>query len=303
MVVSLEKKEKRMPETITNNEIMNLPLKLILVDQSFNCRGDIAPMDVQELARDIEKNGLLAPVIIQKYEKEHLGTEYPWRLIAGFRRFTAHKVLGAKTIKCVISGVDNDKDARIINLRENLLRKDLNIVEEAQAVKHLNSFNMTMQEIAAELGKSFGWVQIRTYLLQLPNEIQEQAAAGFITQHQIRDLKNLPTKEMQFEAVKKIKVAKEKGEQTPIIRMKKTESSLARRLRRKNEIFIMMDHIQESVGNNFGTRCLAWATGEITDNAIYQEIRAIADKAGRPYIIPSESVASMAGMDVNAERT
>ena len=292
-----------MPETIVTNEIMNLPLKMILMDQNLNCRGDIAPMDVNELAKDIQKNGLLSPVIVQKFEKDHLGVLYPWRLIAGFRRFTAHKVLGVKTIRCVISGVNNDKDARVINLRENLLRKDLNMMEEAQAVQHLRGFDMTMQEIAAELGKSFSWVQIRMYLLELPQEIQTQAAVGIITQHQIRDLKNLPTKEMQFEAVKQIVVAKEKGERSPIIRPKKSESALTKRLRKKSEIFVMMDHIQESVGNNFGTRCLAWTAGEITDNAIYQEIRAIANKMDRPYIIPNESVMSRVGIDVNAERT
>ena len=286
-----------------NNEILDIPLVDILFDQNLNCRGDIAPMDVNELAKDIQKNGLLSPVIVQKFEKEHLGVKYKWRLIAGFRRFTSHKVLGLKTIKSVVSQVTNDKDARVINLRENLLRKDLNMMEEARAVEHLRSFDMTLQEIAAELGKSFGWVQIRAYLLELPGEIQTQAAIGIITQHQIRDLKNLPTKEMQFEAVKRIVVAKEKGERSPVIRPKKSESSLTKRLRKKSEIFVMMDHIQESVGNNFGTRCLAWAAGEITDNAIFQEIRAIAAKVDRPYIVPNESVMSMVGIDVNAHRT
>jgi ParB family chromosome partitioning protein len=260
-------------------------------------------MDVQELARDIEKNGLLSPVIVQEYNKEYIGKYYKWRLIAGFRRFTSHKVLGWKVIRATVSKVTDEKGARIINLRENLLRKDLNIVEEARAVEHLQAFGMTLQEIGIELGKSYGWVQVRAYLLQLPQEIQEQAAAGFVTQHQIRDIKNLPSKEMQFEAVRKIKEAKEKGEKTPIIRAKKSESSLAKRRRQIKEIAAMMDHIQEAIGNNFGTRCLAWCSGNITDNAVYQEIRAIAEKNGRPYVIPVESVASLAGMDINAERT
>jgi len=289
-------------EQSVDNEIISIPLTDILMDQNMNCRGQIAPVDVQELARDIEKNGLLSPVIVQKYEQEYVNKFYKWRLIAGFRRYTAHKVLGLKTIKATISRVTNERDARILNLRENLLRKDLNIVEESQAVEHLKAFGLTLQEIATELGKSYGWVQVRTYLLELPQEIQTQAAAGFITQHQIRDIKNLPTREMQMEAVKKIKIAKEKGEKTPVIRARRQENSLVKRARGKQEIFAMMDHVQDSIGNNFGTRCLAWCAGEISDSEIFYEVKKIADEKGRAYIIPRESAASLAGIDVKGER-
>lgn len=280
-----------------NNEILDVNMDDILVDTNLNCRGHIAPIDVQELARDIEKNGLLAPVVVQVYDKEYINKYFKWRLIAGFRRYTCHRVLKLTTIKATVSNITNEKDARVLNLRENLQREDLNIVQEAKAIEHLRAFGLTMQEIADEIGKSITWVQIRLYLLQLPPEIQTQAAAGFITQHQIRDIRNLPSKDMQFEAVKKIIHAKEKGERTPNVKAKKSEKSLVRRHRGRNEIFAMMDHVQEAIGNNFGTRCLAWCAGEITDNAVYQEVRAIANKLNKPYVIPAESISSLTGME------
>lgn len=281
-------------------EILEVPMSDIYMDINLNCRGNIAPIDVQDLARDIEKNGLMSPVIIQEYNKEYAGKYYKWRLIAGFRRFTAHKILNRTEIRATISTITDEKDARLLNLRENLLRQELNILQEAKAVEHLHSYGMTMQEISHELEKSFGWVQVRMYLLQLPAEIQEQAAAGFITQHQVRDLKNLPTKEAQFEAVRKIKEAKEKGEKTPVIREKKAESAMTKRQRKRKEIFIMMEHIQDHIGNNFGTRCLAWAAGQIPDSDIFREIKKLAEEKGKIYVIPNQSAASLAGIDINA---
>jgi len=280
-----------------SNEILDIGLEDILVDANLNCRGHITPIDVEELARDIEKNGLLAPVVVQLFDKEHINKHYKWRLIAGFRRFTAHKILNRKTIKATVSQITNEKDARVLNLRENLQREDLNIMQEAKAIEHLRAFGMTMQDIAAENGTSITWVQIRLYLLQLPGEIQTQAAAGIINQHQIRDLRNLPSKDMQFEAVKKIIAAKERGDRTPNVRAKKSEKSLVKRHRGRTEIFAMMNHVQDAIGNNFGTRCLAWCAGEISDNAIYQEIRAIAYKMEKPYVIPAESILSLTGME------
>jgi len=281
----------------TSNEILDIPLKEILMDEGLNCRGAIAPIDVQDLVRDISNNGLLSPVIVQRHSGDHFGKKYKYRLIAGFRRFTCHKILNWATIRATVTTSADECDARLINLRENLLRKDLNIMEEAKAVEHLSSFKLTYQQIANELGKSTTWVQMRIKLLELPHEIQQQAAAGVLTQYNIRDISKLPTKEMQFEAVRQIKNAKEKGNRAPIIKKKHSENSLIKRHRKRNEIFCMMDHIQKSIGNNFGTRCLAWASGEISDNSVYQEIRAQAAKLGRPYIVPHESVSSMSGME------
>ena len=48
----------------------------------------------------------------------------------------------------------------------------------------------------------------------------------------------------------------------------------------------MQDHIQNAVGNNFGTRCLAWAAGQISDFELFEDIKERADINGKNYVIP-----------------
>ena len=50
----------------------------------------------------------------------------------------------------------------------------------------------------------------------------------------------------------------------------------------------MMGHIQKSIGNNFGTRCLAWTAGEISDLDLFTDVKKIAEEASLHYTIPNE---------------
>src|SRR5690606_1891994 len=112
-------------------------------------------------------------------------------------------------IPCMVKSGLDEVQARILNLGENLKRKDLNILQEARAISHLHEFGVPRDHVAAELGVSSGWVQTRYYLLELPEDIQEECAAGVINQAQIKQLYTLRDKpDQQFEAVKKIKDAK-----------------------------------------------------------------------------------------------
>ncbi len=66
-----------------------------------------------------------------------------------------------------------------------------------------------------------------------------------------------------------------------------------KRPRDTDDIFYMQDHIQTTIGNNFGTRCLAWAAGEISDLDLYRDIQEIAARVGILYKIPYEEAKSI----------
>ncbi len=164
--------------------ITHIPMSDIFADPELNCRGSIAPYNVVELAQDIEKVGLLQPLTVQPYDKM---SGYKFRIVAGHRRHKALLLLKRKTVPCVIKTGLSDLETSILNLKENLQRLDLNILEEALAIKKFKLANYTMQEVASMVGKSTGWVQIRYALLNLPEQIQQAAAAGFVTQEQVKD--------------------------------------------------------------------------------------------------------------------
>jgi ParB family chromosome partitioning protein len=268
-------------------QIIELPLNEIFSDPTFNCRGDaIAPIDVVDLVRDIEAHGLQQPIVVQPFTEYR---DYIYRIICGHRRFAAFKILSRVYIPCIINKELTEAEALILNLGENLHRKDLNILQEARTLERLKMAGMGISEVAEQLGKSTTWVNVRYQLLELPEQIKNAAASGFINQAQIRQIHKLPDIQKQMEAAKKIKDAKARGDKKmPRINAKSASKRniLKPKIRDRDDIFWMQDHMQESVGNNIGTRCLAWAAGEISDFELFQDIQEEAAKTERSYAIP-----------------
>lgn len=267
-------------------EVIQIAINKIFSDIDFNCRGSIAPIDVVELARDIEKHGLLEPIVVIPYNDGK--NKFDYQVIAGHRRLVAHKVLKRETISSVIRNDIDKKQALLINLTENIQRKDLNILQEAKALERLKQEGFSSQEVATSLAKSTTWVRMRFELLELAPEIQAAASVGLITQNQIREIYRIGDKNKQIDLVKQIKKAKINGEKVPQLYRPKKRNIFKPKARDKEGIFEMQQHIQKIIGNNFGTRCLAWAAGEINDLDLFRDIKAIADEADIAYEIPGE---------------
>ncbi len=260
-----------------------IPLIEIYCDNDFNCRGPIPPIDVVDLARSIELNGLQQPITIQPWDKMP-GKKY--RIVSGHRRFQAHRIIPLVTIPAIIKEGMDELTARKLNLEENIKRKDLNILQEARALKPFCDAGWTQDLMCGQLNQSRGWLQARIALLQLPEEIQQEAAAGYLTQEHIKQLATLKHKELQFEAVKKIKSAKINNEKGRIRVAPKKANPLAKRVRDRTEGFAMMETIQDVLGNGFHTRCMAWILGEIADIELYRDIKEEAQKQGKNWQIP-----------------
>lgn len=271
-------------ETIDTNRVYEIPMSDIFADEEFNCRGKIAPIDVVDLASDIEKDGLIQPVVVTPREGEP-----KYLLIAGYRRYSAHRVLQWETIRAVIREGVNEKDARLLNLKENLLRKNLNILEEANAIKKLFELGVTEHDAAKELQASRGWVQVRYMLLQLPDDAQKECAAGILTQEDIRQLYSLRNDpDAQVNYVKAVKDAKLKGGKVMKVRAKQNRKPSDKRIRKRPEIFDMMEHIQKNIGNGLHTRTLAWCAGEISDYELFQSLLDFANDKGIDYVAPQK---------------
>lgn len=275
------------------SESKMLKISEIHVDEIFNSRGQISPIDVIDLAKDIARNGLLQPVVVAEYTVEDQAKyNYPYKLIMGFRRLKAHIVNQLVEIKCEIRPPMSDRKARILNLSENMQRKNLNIVQEALAIKSLKDLGATQEMVADELGVSKGWTQVRFMLLDLPEEIQQDAAAGFLTQYNIRELYSLKTPEEMYEAVKKIKTHKLSGSKKAF-RPKRKLNAMTKKHRTRVEIFQMMEHIQLYLGNSIITRSLAWCSGEINDYDFHADLKAYGQGLEKHYEVPAEIMSSL----------
>lgn len=130
--------------------------------------------DLNGLMKSIKENGLLQPIIVRPFG------EY-FEVIAGNRRLECCKRLRWATIPCFVKDVD-DKTAFELSLTENVQRKTLNPIEEAEAFKqYVNGYGWGgITDLAHKIGKSVEYVSHRLKLLELPEDVQAKIAAGQI---------------------------------------------------------------------------------------------------------------------------
>jgi ParB family chromosome partitioning protein len=271
--------------------LLDIPVDDIHSDDDFNCRGPISGQSVFELAQDIKVNGLIQPIVVQPWNQG--GKK--WRIVCGHRRFLAIKTLRRSepekfsTIQGIVRENLSEQAALILNIKENVSRENLNIKQEALALKRFQQWGWDEARVARELGQHTEWVRVRYDLLSLPDEIQARAEAGWLTQHQIRDIAAMTSVEMQMEACRKCVDHKLRGEKGSY-KLKTDPKRVLRKgdLRGKEEIFEMQEFIQDTLGenSNFGARCLAWAAGVISDEDLFGDIEKLARERGRPFSRP-----------------
>jgi ParB family transcriptional regulator, chromosome partitioning protein len=121
--------------------------------------------NLQELCSSIDQKGLLQPVLVRALENHY-------EIVAGNRRVRACKSLGWKKVACHVIELD-DKNAFEISLVENIHRKTLSPIEEADAFKaYISDFGWGgVSDLATKIGKSKSYITKRIKLLNLPSDI------------------------------------------------------------------------------------------------------------------------------------
>lgn len=272
----------------TGLTVRDVPLCEVFADSDFNCRGYISALDVTDLMRDMEDNTLQNPILVRPYSSPEQ-PDLKYQIVSGFRRFRAAQCLEWSTIPCNIRSDIDDIQARVLNLSENVNRSGLNKLQEAKSINALVLAGLTQEEIANKIHQGRPWVQVRTYILAMPKEIQKDIADDFLTDAHIREIHKMPSLEEKYEAVKKIKDAKSRGEKVPALKKPNT-NTLIKKKRERPEMLAMLSHLQDYVGNGLHTRVLAWACGEISDNDLFHDIKATCTAKGINYAIPHHAL-------------
>lgn len=279
------------PTALPQFQGVRIPMEQIYSDADFNCRGKIVPFDVLDLAKSIADMGLQQPILLQP----HTRSDNPlikYRIIAGHRRHMAYVINKQKEIPAFVREGMDEMTARLYNLTENLKREDLNILQEARALVPFKKAGWQQETIAIKTGTSRGWVQVRMMLLELPEDIQAQAAAGILTQAQIRQLYSMPGNDERYAAVRLIKERKEKGESTELPKRRAIKPH-EKRERDVGEVIILQEYIQDAVGNSIVTRVLGWVGGYVSPLEIHRELREYFKAQGKEYPIPKEILSNM----------
>jgi len=156
-----------------------------------------------ELTRAIQSQGIIEPLIVRRIgAAEADGPHY--ELIAGERRLRAARAAGLEAVPVVVRELD-DRAALEMSLVENIVREDLNAVEEGLAFFRLiEHFGLTQDEIAARVGKSRPYVSNTLRLLELPQPILNMIAKGQLSAGQARPLLAIESPEAQLSAARRI---------------------------------------------------------------------------------------------------
>ena len=147
-----------------------------------------------ELSESIRNYGVLNPLTVRQRAGRY-------ELVAGERRLRAAKLAGLREVPCLLLDVDLE-DAGLIALVENLQRRDLDFLEEAEGLRQLiDRFGLSQEEAARRIGKSQSAVANKLRLLRLPPDVLEGLRLNGLTERHGRALLRLPEPEAQRAAL------------------------------------------------------------------------------------------------------
>jgi ParB family chromosome partitioning protein len=152
-----------------------------------------------ELADSIRARGVLQPIRVRRDGDG-------FQIVAGERRFRAAQLAGLRELPAVVVDQDED-DAYVDSLIENVQREDLNPIDRAEALRRLrvNLGLQSWEEVGAVLGLSRQSVHNLLGLTDLPQPIQEDLRSGGLTEKHGRALRQLNRRpELQGEAYRRI---------------------------------------------------------------------------------------------------
>ena len=152
---------------------------------------------LRELAESIRRHGILQPLTVRR-------TAAGWELVAGERRLRAAVLAGLETVPCLEAEVDGRASA-LLALVENLQRKDLHYLEEAEAIAaFLHQTGMTQEAVAAQLGMSPSALANKLRLLRLSPDCRRMLVEHGLSERHARCLLRLEGEEDRMSALRYI---------------------------------------------------------------------------------------------------
>ena len=215
------------------DRIINVPVEDILPNR-FQPRIAFNEKELNELSNSIVKYGVIQPIVLRK-----IGNKY--EIIAGERRYKATVLAGLKTIPAIINNTDDNTSAEIA-LLENLQRKNLTVIEEAQSFKKLLDRGFTQEEIATKLGISQSSIANKLRLLNLPKKVQDALLYNKIAERHARSLLSLNNADLQNQMLDRIINER--------LTVKQTEEEIAHILNKKAVEDDIPDNIRKYINPN-----------------------------------------------------
>jgi ParB family chromosome partitioning protein len=166
-----------------------------LEPNTYQPRGPIDAQKLDDLARSIQANGVIQPIVVRRMEGSGHGRER-YQIIAGERRWRAAQIAHLTRVPIVVKDVPATEKKRLLEMAliENIQREDLNPMEAAAAYQRLvDEFHLKQDDIATQVGKDRATVANYLRLLKLPAEVRGNVASGALSMGHARAIVALDT--------------------------------------------------------------------------------------------------------------
>ena len=178
-------------------QVLHIPLSKI-VPNPYQPRKEFESEALSELADSIRQYGVLQPLLVAP------GKDDTYILIAGERRLRASTMAGLGTVPVIVSEYTSQQIAEIA-LIENLQRKDLHYLEEAEGYEKLvNTFHLTQESMAIRVGKKQSTIANKLRLLRLPGSVRKKLHDSDLTERHARILLKLENEDLQKAVLQKV---------------------------------------------------------------------------------------------------
>ncbi|MBD8678707.1 ParB/RepB/Spo0J family partition protein [Sphingomonas sp. CFBP 13720] len=149
---------------------------------------------LDELAESIAARGVIQPIVVRPHGKG-------FQIVAGERRWRAAQRARLHEVPVVVRDF-TDAETMEIALVENIQRRDLTAIEEAEGYRRLiDEFGHTQEALANLVAKSRSHVTNLLRLLELPKPIQDMVGDQRLSMGHARALINVPEAEAIAERV------------------------------------------------------------------------------------------------------
>ena len=168
-----------------------------IIRNKYQPRKKFEKESLEELTSSIKERGIIQPIIVRKSED----IIDKFEIVAGERRWQAAQKAGLHKVPVVVIEANNLKSLEFA-IVENVQRKDLNPVEEAEGYKRLiDEFDYDQEKVSKFIGKSRAHVSNCLRLLSLPQKIIEQIIDEKISQGHAKILVGIENAELLAEKI------------------------------------------------------------------------------------------------------
>ena len=228
---------------------------------------------LQELAASIQNYGILQPLTVRRRNGEY-------ELVAGERRLRAAKLAGLTEVPCILLTVDEQLSS-MVALVENLQRRDLDYIEEAEGLARLmRQYGLNQEQAAAKVGKSQSAVANKLRLLRHSPAVLAALRENGLSERHARALLRLPTEQERMAALavivkKQMNVAKTEEYIEALLTRKKQPEEPKKGIRKLivRDVRLFLNSVNHSLDLIRGAGIRAEASQEETDSEIVLTIR------------------------------